>query len=53
MDDLMVVVDLELCVIGVEGLCVVDSLIFLCIINGNLNVLLIMIGEKVVDYVLG
>lgn len=52
-DDLMVVVDLYCCVIGVDGLCVVDSLIFFWIINGNLNVLFIMIGEKVVDYIFG
>lgn len=52
-EDLMSVVDFDCCVIGVDNLCVVDSLIFLWIINGNFNGLMIMIGEKVLDYIFG
>lgn len=52
-DDLMVVVDNEGCVYGLQGLCVVDVLIMLCIVIGNLNVLMIMIVEKIVDWICG
>lgn len=31
----------------------VDLFIFLIVLNGNLNVLIIMVVEKVVDYILG
>lgn len=47
-----VVVDFCFKVKGIEGLCVVDVLIMLIIVSGNINVLCIMIGEKVVDFVL-
>lgn len=51
--DEMFVVDGEGCVYGLEGLCVVDVLIMLQIIIGNLNVMIIMIGEKIVDMICG
>lgn len=51
--DEMVVVDGEGCVYGLEGLWVVDVLIMLQIIIGNFNVIIIMIGEKMVDVICG
>lgn len=36
---------------GVDGLCVVDVLVMLMLVGGNMNVLLVMIGECVVDFI--
>ena len=52
-DDPMAVVDPECRVIGVDGLRVADSSIFLRIPNGNLNGPSIMVGEKASDHILG
>jgi choline dehydrogenase len=52
-DDPMAVVDPETCVIGMEGLRVVDSSIMPSVTTGNLNAPTIMIGEKASDIILG
>ncbi len=52
-DDPMAVVDPECRVIGIDGLRVADSSIFLRIPNGNLNGPSIMVGEKASDHILG
>lgn len=52
--DLMVVVDLLIMkVYGMENLCVVDVLVMLCMINGNIYVFVLMLVEKVVDIICG
>lgn len=50
--DLFVVVDEWLCVYGMCGLCVVDCLIMLMFVLGNINVLIVMVVEKVFDMIL-
>lgn len=50
--DERVVVDERLWVKGLSGFWIVDVLIMLSIILGNMNVLVIMIGEKVVYMIL-
>jgi choline dehydrogenase len=52
-DDPEAVVDPELRVIGVKGLRVADSSVFVRIPNGNLNGPSIMVGEKAADHILG
>lgn len=47
------VVDFECWVIGVDCLCVVDLFVFFYIMNGNINVLILMLVEKVSDYICG
>ena len=51
-DDPMAVVDENTRVIGIEGLCVVDSSIMPTITTGNLNAPTIMIAEKASDHIL-
>lgn len=51
-DDPHAVVDPQGCVIGVDGLRVVDSSVFPRITNGNLNGPSIMTGEKMADHIL-
>lgn len=46
-----VVVDLWFCFNGIESLCVVDVFIMLNVILFNINVVVIMIGEKVFDMI--
>lgn len=48
----MVVVDDWLRVRGVLGLCVVDVFVMFFLISGNINVVSMMIGEKVVGYII-
>lgn len=52
-DDMMVVIDKNMWVIGVDNFWVVDVFVIFSIISGNLNVVMIMIVEKVVDCILG
>jgi len=52
-DDPLAVVDKNCRVIGLTGLCVVDSSIFPTIPNGNLNAPTIMTAEKAADIILG
>jgi choline dehydrogenase-like flavoprotein len=51
-DDPMAVVGEDTCVIGIDGLRVVDSSIMPSITTGNLNAPTIMIGEKASDHIL-
>jgi len=52
-DDPMAVVDPQTRVIGLDGLCVIDSSIMPSLTTGNLNAPTIMIGEKGADHVMG
>lgn len=48
-----VVIDFDmLCVYGIEGLCVVDVLMFFSIMNGNIYVFVMMFVECVSDFIL-
>lgn len=49
--DDVVVVDLFLKFNGLDSLCIVDNFIMLMVIFLNINVVVIMIGEKVVDMI--
>jgi choline dehydrogenase len=49
--DAMAVVDPQLKVIGIEGLCVADASVMPTVISGNTNAATIMIGEKLADLV--
>ncbi|MGH8232072.1 MAG: choline dehydrogenase [Steroidobacteraceae bacterium] len=51
--DASAVVDPHTCVIGVEGLRIVDSSIMPSITTGNLNAPTIMLAEKAADHILG
>lgn len=48
-----VVVDLQFYVYGIENLCVVDVFVMLMLVGGNMNVFMIMIVEKVFDFIIG
>lgn len=50
-DDECVVVDSWLCVCGIVGLWIVDVLVMLFIILGNINLLMLMIVECVSDMI--
>ena len=52
-DDSMAVLDSECRVRGLQSLRVVDSSIFPCITNGNLNAPTMMVAEKAADLILG
>jgi choline dehydrogenase/4-pyridoxate dehydrogenase len=49
--DKTAVVDSELCVIGVDGLRVVDASVFPDLVGGNINAPVIMIAEKAADII--
>jgi hypothetical protein len=49
--DAMAVVDPELRVHGIAGLCVADAAIMPTVVSGNTNAATIMIGERVADLV--
>lgn len=46
------VVDKEGCVFGVEGLRIADASVFPAITNGNLNAPVIMVAERISDFIL-
>ena len=52
-DDPMAVVDKDCCVIGIEGLRVVDASVIPALIGGNTNAPTIMIAEKIADVIRG
>ncbi len=52
-NDPMAVVDADACVIGIDGLRVVDSSIMPSITTGNLNAPTIMLAEKLADHIRG
>jgi len=49
--DAIAVVDSELRVHGIAGLCVADAAIMPTVVSGNTNAATIMIGERVADLV--
>jgi choline dehydrogenase-like flavoprotein len=51
--DPMAVVDLQLRVIGIDGLRVVDASIFPDMVGGNINAPVIMVAEKAADMIRG
>gem|GEM_PF-3161040 len=49
--DAMAVVDPELCIHGIAGLCVADAAIMPTVVSSSTNAATIMIGERVADLV--